>query len=123
MASDLEDLLDRYLAGDTGELVDPATARASSSEPDPREGQVIEVTGLAERAMEGAIVVEDGGAAVYVAGLDNWPAELYRKRVTVTGTLGRRRSGGVPGASGGPAVHGSSGSSRVLSGATWKLVG
>lgn len=121
MASDLDDLLDKYLAGDTGALIDPAAARAPSGEPDSREGQVIDVTGLAERAMEGALVVEDSGAALYVAGLDNWPVELYRKRVTVTGTLGRRRAGSVPGVSGGSAYHGSSGSSRVLSGATWKL--
>jgi hypothetical protein len=116
----LDQLLDDYLAGNTGKLVDPATTAAGT--PDPREGKLVTITGLAERAMEGAVVIEEGGAAVYVAGLDNWPAELYRHQVEVTGTLGRRSGHGVPGtAADGGARHGSSGSSRVITGATWKL--
>ena len=116
----LDELLDGYLAGKTGKLVDPAATAAGA--PDAREGQVVTITGLAERAMEGAVVIEEGGGAVYVAGLDNWPPDLYRHQVSVTGTLGRRAGHGVPGtAPDGGARHGSSGSSRVISGATWKL--
>ena len=116
----LDEMLDGYLAGKTGALIDPSATAAHSD--DSREGLVVEVTGLAERAMEGAVVVEEGGGAVYVGGLDNWPSELYRHRVTVTGTLSRRGAGVVPGVSSdGGARHGSSGSSRVLVGATWKL--
>ena len=119
MAS-IEDLLDNYLSGNTGKLIDPSQTAASG--PDSRDGKVVELTGEAEIAAMGAVVVDAEGRATYVAGLESWPSDLYRKQVSVKGTWGRSV---LPSdalmAADGSASHGAYGSSQVLFDATWKL--
>ncbi len=116
----IEDMLDSYLSGDTGKLIDPSQAAATG--PDAREGTVVEITGEAEIAAMGAVVVEGNGNATYVAGLDSWPADIYRKQVTVKGTWGRSSGATDPlMAANGEASHGAFGSAQMLFDATWKL--
>ena len=45
------------------------------------------VTGTAENAKGGAVIVEDGGRVIYVAGLDSWPDEVHTKAVRAVGKL------------------------------------
>ena len=114
----IEDMLDSYLSGDTGKLIDPS--QTASAGADSRDGTVVELTGEAEIAVMGAVVVGPDGRATYVAGLDSWPSDVYRKQVT--GTWGR--SSAAPGpavAANGDASHGAFGSAQVLFDATWKL--
>ncbi len=116
----IEDLLDNYLAGNTGKLVDPS--QSASSGPDSRDGTVVEFTGEAEISALGAVVVDANDRATYVAGLDSWPDDLYRKQVTVKGTWGRSTLAPDPiAAADGGASHGAYGDSQVLFDATWKL--
>ncbi len=116
----IEDLLDNYLSGNTGKLIDPS--QSASSGPDSRDGTEVEITGEAEISTMGAVVVNSKGRATYVAGMDSWPDDLYRKQVTVKGTWGRSSLAPDPVATAdGGATHGAYGDSEVLFDATWKL--
>lgn len=47
----------------------------------------ITVTGIAQDAKAGAILVTDDGAHYYIDGTDHWDKQLLGKRLTVTGEL------------------------------------
>lgn len=56
------------------------TAPADANAPD-------EVRGIAENAKGGAVIIAESGEVVYLAGVDEWPAELRGKKVVARGTL------------------------------------
>lgn len=49
-------------------------------------GKAVELTGVAENAKGGAVLVVDG-APIYIRALDAWPQALRGTRVKVKGTL------------------------------------
>jgi hypothetical protein len=51
----------------------------------------VTITGTAENAKAGAILVTAGDRPVYVEGLRAWPAEDLGKELTLTGFLRRKR--------------------------------
>lgn len=116
MAS-LDDLLDNYLAGNTGALHDPTVGAADAAN-----GGPVTLVGVAEDSMAGAVVVDDDGLVTLVLGIDGWPDELRGARVEVSGTLGTVSTPGGGGLdAAGLAWHGGSGGpARAVSGATWK---
>lgn len=114
----LDDLLDNYLSGETGPLLDPSVG-AMAVQPGPAT-----LTGVAQDSMSGAVVVDDDGLVTIVLGLEEWPDEMRGARVEVHGELGTIA---LPGGGGlddaGLAWHGDSGgSARAISVASWKKI-
>ena len=50
-------------------------------------GNSVTINGRAENAKAGAIVLTEDEIPVYLPGLYDWPPELYRREITVTGVL------------------------------------
>lgn len=50
-------------------------------------GHNITLTGIAENAKAGAIILTENNSVVYIAGLDEWPGDLYKHEVEVKGLL------------------------------------
>jgi hypothetical protein len=90
--------------------------------PHPDEGKRLEIHGVAEDAMLGAVVVTDDGRSYFVEGLAEWDDALRGRRVVVTGVMARRKLAPDPTtAADGSVSHGMKGSASVLTGATWHL--
>lgn len=116
---DLDDLIDGYLAGNSGELIDPSIGAAAAEA-----AGAVTLSGIADDAASGAVIVEDDGHVTLVVGLQAWPAELRGRRVEVTGNLGTTSMGDGGGLDAdGNAVHGASGGSRALFDARWQASG
>jgi hypothetical protein len=93
-----------------------------ASRPSPSAAGPVIIVGLAVDAKGGAIVATDDGAAIYVAGLDRWPAELAGQRVEVSGRRARRKLLPDPEVSpSGAWSAGAEGEQDVIDGATWRL--
>ncbi|MEY3015674.1 MAG: hypothetical protein RIT45_4409 [Pseudomonadota bacterium] len=112
----LDDLLDNYLSGNTGPLLDPSVG-AGDVKPGPAT-----LHGIAQDSASGAVVVDDDGLVTLVLGLEAWPEELFGQRVEVHGELGTVATPGGGGLDAeGLAWHGASGgASRAIASATWK---
>ena len=113
---DLDDLLDGYLSGNTGPLLDPSLGAAAAVD-----GGEVTLFGVADDAAMGAVVVQDDGYVTLVAGLQAWPAELRGRPVEVSGTLSASPvgpTGGINAA--GEAMHGAVGAARTLLSPRWK---
>jgi hypothetical protein len=116
MAS-IEDLLDGYLSGNTGPLLDPSVGAA-----DARAGGEVTLRGVADDAAMGAVVVEDDGHVTLLAGVEAWPAELRGRRVEVSGLLTSSPTGPTGGLGpNGEASHGAVGNARTLLSPRWAL--
>lgn len=90
---------------------------------DERLGKEFTVVGTAHNAFLGAVVRSDKLGTLYITGLAEWPEALLKKRVTVTGILGRKKLAPDPVvAPDGSVSHGMKGTSMVLNNAKWKLV-
>lgn len=82
-------------------------------------GQHLELTGKAENAKGGAVLVVDESAVIYLEGLDSWPDELHGKEVTVEGTLAYKKM--IPDPSPGPEHSaGAYGKQYVLEDPKWE---
>ena len=125
---EIQKMLANQLAGSTGNAKAhshgpqiPQMARLTPT-PHPDEGKALEIHGVAENAMLGAVVVTDAGACYYVEGLAEWDDAVLGKRVVVNGTMARKKLAPDPvTAADGSVSHGMKGSSSVLTGATWRL--
>ncbi len=53
-------------------------------------GQPEVISGIAQNAKAGAVVVDDDGSPTYVEGLGNWPEKLKNQKVTLTGIVRRK---------------------------------
>ncbi len=85
-------------------------------------GQPVTLLGTALDAHAGAVVMLADRMPVYVTGLQEWDSALFRKKVVVTGTLGRKKL--APDATvnaKGEVSHGNEGTDLVIDGATWSL--
>lgn len=104
----------------------PQTGGPSSTGKSPHDGQVDQVVtlvGTARDAAMGAVLALDGGGAIYLDGLDEWPKNLSSKRVEVKGTLRRKKLAPDPDvAADGAVSHGMAGSSLVVEGASWTVL-
>ena len=90
---------------------------------DARLGKEFTVVGVAHNAFLGAVVRSDKLGTLYITGLAEWPEALFKKRVTVTGILARKKLAPDPVvAPDGSVSHGMKGTSMVLDNAKWKLV-
>ncbi len=88
----------------------------------PDEGKQLEVTGTAENAMSGAVVVTDSGGTYFVEGVDEWDDATLNKRIVVSGVMERRKLAPDPQvADDGSVSHGAYGRSKVLTNPTWRL--
>lgn len=84
-------------------------------------GKTTTLLGTARNAKGGAVVVRDDGGAVYVGGLEAWPAALDGQRVEVTGQLVRKKL--IPDPVVGPNGErsaGAEGDQTVIEKATWR---
>jgi hypothetical protein len=96
---------------------------AAARKRDERLGKEHTVVGVAHNAFLGAVVRADKLGTLYVTGLAEWPDHLLKKRVSVTGILGRAKLAPDPVvAPDGSVSHGMQGTSMVLNDAQWKLV-
>lgn len=82
--------------------------------------QPVALEGRARDAMLGGVLVLDGGGAVYVEGVVEWPDPLSGKRLRVAGTLRRKKLAPDPGqtADGGH-IHGAAGTELVIENPRW----
>jgi hypothetical protein len=92
---------------------------------DPSEhvGETVSFEATALDAAGGAMVMVGTRTPVYIEGLQRWPRELARKRVTVTGALRRRESDLPETPPGGIPAHGIPSASYVLDDARWEPAG
>lgn len=60
------------------------------SELNDAEGEPEVISGIAENAKAGAVLVAPDGSPTYVEGLSEWPENLLNKRVTLTGVVQRQ---------------------------------
>jgi hypothetical protein len=63
----------------------------AKSKPDTSHDGPVTITGTAENAKAGAVLVGDDGRTVYVAGMPEWPKDVYGKKLKLTGTLLRKK--------------------------------
>ena len=85
--------------------------------------RVVTLTGTADNAHSGAVVVGDNDAwMVYIDGLRWWDTPEYRKTVEVTGLLVVAKLAPDPVVQDGVHSHGASGSSLVLRDASWRVL-
>ena len=74
----------------------PTSAGSTSQSPSANDapvpqGRGVRLAGVARNAKGGAVLIADNRQAVYISGLDTWPAALLDQRVVVTGALARER--------------------------------
>jgi len=84
------------------------------------EGRV-ELRGVARDAKCGAVIVTDGGGAIYVQGLDAWPAEVHGKRIVASGVVREKKLIPDPVSRDGLQSTGAWGNQDVLEDARWAL--
>jgi len=60
------------------------------SELNDAEGEPEVISGIAENAKAGAVLVASDGSPTYVEGLSEWPENFLNKRVTLTGVVQRQ---------------------------------
>jgi hypothetical protein len=127
---EIQAMLAKQLAGGQGDAKTsaggpqiPQTKLAPTpAAPHPDEGKQLEIHGVAEDAMLGAVVVTDDGRSYFVEGLAEWDDALRGRRVVVTGVMARRKLAPDPTiAADGSVSHGMKGSASLLTGATWHL--
>lgn len=85
-------------------------------------GQVVTLEGTAFDAKGGAVVKLEDGSVFYVEGVESWPDEALRKKVSVTGKLVEKKIIPDPVNEGGLYSAGAEGPQDVLESATWKVV-
>lgn len=95
----------------------------SSLPPGPETGRTVELSGVAQNAKGGAVLLTDRGEAVYIERLESWPDAVFRKRVKAKGRLVEKKFIQDPVVAGDGAVsQGAYGSQTVLEDAAWELM-
>lgn len=85
-------------------------------------GQVVTLDGTAFDAKGGAVVKLEDGSVVYLEGVESWPDEALRQKVSVTGKLVEKKLIPDPVVEDGLYSAGAEGPQDVLENATWKVV-
>lgn len=81
------------------------------------------LTGEAQNAFSGAILLLENRSPIYIAGLDEWPPDLYGKTLEVKGILRDKKLAPDPVVDADGAVsHGKLGRDWVIDGAQWRLI-
>jgi hypothetical protein len=82
----------------------------------------ITIEGLAKNAFSGPVVVDEKGEAFYLSNLEEWPAEVLGKRVSVSGIAAVSKLAPDPNSAGDGVIgHGMAGTSSRLRNASWTL--
>lgn len=85
-------------------------------------GERVRIVGVAERAKLAPMVIADSGFSVYCLDLDDWPPEVYGKRVQVEGVLEQTDQFKVYVDENGAISQGTAGGDWVMRKTTFRLV-